>query len=355
MGKKAAEIEEIPGKRIFYLDFLRVFSISAVIMIHVAVQNWELIRAGSAEHIVFTVFDGLARFAVPVFVMISGALMLSRDLSIKKILKKVGRIAILWVVWCALYAVLMLATGRGKEMALSDLMFGHYHMWFLPMIAALYLMTPILRYIAKQKWCILVILGLLLVSVGFRFRWSVYPMFYLMGYMLKDAKAKNGISAVVLSVIWMAATAAMVGLNIRASIAEGVAIRPQDADWSILTIMQSVAVFLIVKFLIDEKKNVGVEQKICTHLAGGVLGVYLIHIVILGALNRVGVSNVMFVKLAKGAATIMDGMPGSTMASDALVGVAAVGGTILTIILVTGLSFGAVEILRKVPGARKVV
>ena len=60
-----------------YSDGLRVFSIIAVIMLHtsaVRVANWPQI-----ESVTWWVFDSMCRWAVPVFIMLSGALILDLD------------------------------------------------------------------------------------------------------------------------------------------------------------------------------------------------------------------------------------------------------------------------------------
>lgn len=326
------------SKRIFWLDVLRVVSIVAVVTIHAATQNWERITAGTGENVVLSVFDALGRFAVPIFVMISGTLMLRRELSFKKCLKKVGRLLIVWVFWCVFYSLLALAMGKGTESALSELAFGHFHMWFLPMIAVLYLMTPILKWITKdQRRCVVAILVLLVVSVGLQFRWTAYPMYYLMGYMLGSGKwafGKRRKMALALCMgMFLISVVATAMLNVKASVAEGTAVRPMDGDWSIFVIMQAMTIFVGAKILAGNGTKIGVKkQEIYTRLAGDVLGVYMVHIAVLGMLNRIGVSDVMF---------------------GGVIGVFA--GTILTIILVVAISVVIVELMRRIPGLKRVV
>ena len=82
-------------KRIAYLDSLRVVAILAVIMIHVAAQNWYSQDVNSAAWKAFNFYDSISRWSVPAFVMISGALMLDKDISIKKLYtQKIPRLLI---------------------------------------------------------------------------------------------------------------------------------------------------------------------------------------------------------------------------------------------------------------------
>ncbi len=79
---------EKPEKRIVYIDYLRVVAILGVIMLHVSAQNWYNIDVSSFAWQTFNFFDAISRYGVSIFVMISGALFLGKDISIKTICKK---------------------------------------------------------------------------------------------------------------------------------------------------------------------------------------------------------------------------------------------------------------------------
>jgi surface polysaccharide O-acyltransferase-like enzyme len=125
---------------------------------------------------------------------------------------------------------------------------------------------------------------------------------------------------------------------VKESMAVGAVIHPLDADWSILTIVQSVAVFVLIKLLFMERTERKVEQKICSHLAGDVLGIYLVHIAVLGGLNRIGISNVMF---------------GND--SGKIEALGTIFGVLITMLLTTGISVLVIEIMRKLPVLRRTV
>ena len=63
-------------ERLYYLDFLRVVATFFVILIHVSCQNWSN-PLGSFSWQVANFYDGISRFSVPIFVMISGVLFLN--------------------------------------------------------------------------------------------------------------------------------------------------------------------------------------------------------------------------------------------------------------------------------------
>lgn len=139
---------------IFYFDFLRIISTVAVIILHVAAQNWATVDISSFEWKVFNIFDSAVRFSVPMFVMISGALFLNNDkkISIKNLyLKNILRIATAFIFWSLFYAIDKLFMGVDIKTAVMCFIEGNYHMWFLFMIVLLYAMVPVLRKVTESK------------------------------------------------------------------------------------------------------------------------------------------------------------------------------------------------------------
>lgn len=144
---------EAQKQRIEYFDFLRVFATLAVIAIHVSGQHWYDTDVTSLSWQVFNLTDSSVRWGVPVFVMISGALFLGGNRSLKDILKKnVLRMAAAFLFWSGLYAA-DTAFREGLSLAQTAAVFvsGHYHLWFLYMIVGLYLAVPVLRRITESE------------------------------------------------------------------------------------------------------------------------------------------------------------------------------------------------------------
>ena len=72
------------------LDLVRIVAILAVVMIHASASFLVSYPAGSFEFSVGNLGDGISRLGVPLFVMLSGALMLDeqRNLTLKRIFTK---------------------------------------------------------------------------------------------------------------------------------------------------------------------------------------------------------------------------------------------------------------------------
>ena len=150
-----------------YLDFLRVAACLMVICGHVTASFLEEVPVGSFTFAVMDAFDCFSVLGVPLFVMISGALMLAEDYKagFKKLyLGKIGRLVVLYFFWLLLYNTVNYFAGdlkTPKEVVLKTLMGeGMYHLWFLPVMAALYLVTPFIRGFAQDRDKCLWFLGL---------------------------------------------------------------------------------------------------------------------------------------------------------------------------------------------------
>ena len=92
--------------RVDYFDALRVLATLAVIVLHLSAQHWADIDVSSRAWFAFNLYDSAVRWAVPVFVMISGALLLSGTQRLSDILKKnVLRLVTAFLFWSAAYAL----------------------------------------------------------------------------------------------------------------------------------------------------------------------------------------------------------------------------------------------------------
>ena len=178
-------------KRNYALDIARIVGIFAVILIHCSFPLLENAPLFSAAFVTGNLCDGLARVGVPLFLMVSGALFLdeTKEVTLKGILQKnVKSLAIVTLVWAVVYAgcfhVLFPLVGGGEirlRNAVSGVVFGHYHMWYLYMILGLYIITPFLRAFVRRenKGLVLVFIGLSLLTqfakplLGVMARWGL--------------------------------------------------------------------------------------------------------------------------------------------------------------------------------------
>ena len=148
------------GGRLYYLDVLRILAVFSVMIIHVTAKYWPYEPVTGYNWRVLNAYDQAAHFAVPMFVMISGALWLAGGkLDYKKLYTKNAlRIVTAFLFWSALYAVLhaiILPHMAGKDLSIREFVYqtavGRYHLWYCYMILGIYLVLPLLKPIADNE------------------------------------------------------------------------------------------------------------------------------------------------------------------------------------------------------------
>lgn len=149
--QKEGQVREA-GRRFFHIDLIRAFACLSVVMIHVSAE-FVIRGTQGADFLVGNAFDSLARTGVPLFVMISGALMLDEGYQFtkKKWLGHIGRMAAFFLFWSVVY-ILCFRTNLFRNIVetVMSIFSGHYHLWFVPMILGLYLILPLLRLWVKE-------------------------------------------------------------------------------------------------------------------------------------------------------------------------------------------------------------
>lgn len=150
-----ADCSATQPRRVWYLDLLRILASYGIVVLHVSPLGDMFSRGDALSWQTVAAISVLFRWCVPVFLMISGALFLSgeRPLSTSQLYRKtISRIAVCYAAWSAFYALVHCAlAGKGKWTFLNQLLRGHYHMWYIFAILALYMLTPFLRKITESR------------------------------------------------------------------------------------------------------------------------------------------------------------------------------------------------------------
>lgn len=142
------------GKRVLYLDLLRIFAAYGIVMLHVMSNAFGKAAPDSFNWNVMNGYNSVVRCCVPIFVMISGALFLnlSKPLDLKKLYtRNILRLVISFLFWSLFYAsCYTIYFHLGREYFFTTFITGYAHLWFLPMLIGLYVITPILRKLMEQ-------------------------------------------------------------------------------------------------------------------------------------------------------------------------------------------------------------
>ena len=315
------------NKRIIYFDYLRVFAILAVIFIHVAGQNWYDSDIKSFEWNIFNIFDSAVRWAVPVFVMISGALFLSKNIDIKRIYSKnILRMLIVYFVWSALYAFIMpflnnTADAMTYKTIIENVIKGSYHMWFIPMIIGLYICTPIIKQIVESKNVTKYFLTVSFVFaflwpqlfnmcdmfIGGRFTAGIYSIdeviknmnmdivlgfsfYFILGYFIAniDLTKKQRTVVYVLGILGFIST---VLLTMVSSWKLNEPFIKYYSEFNINVLFEAIAVFVWFKYRKCENDRI---NKFILKLSKYSFGVYLVHVFIIELLKYLGLNTLSF-------------------------------------------------------------
>lgn len=134
---------------------MRAIATIAVVLLHVASNNWYG-YVGTFNWNCFTIYLSLARFAVPLFVMISGVLFLNEDykLNVKRLYRhNIFRLLVFLLFWGLAYQLyhMISAVGGFKIEMLWDAVKAvakgetQTHLWYIYMIIGLYIICPIAK------------------------------------------------------------------------------------------------------------------------------------------------------------------------------------------------------------------
>ena len=179
------------------LDAARWLAAVAVVMLHgAATVVSDPAAYGSGAWLAANLYDSAARWCVPVFVMISGALLLDpeRPQDARRFYsRRVARICAPLLFWTLFYLLWRTALDWIDDGRL-DLSFWprklahgepYYHLWYLYMIVGLYLFAPLVRALAARSsrqaralW-VVGILGLAILDALYRRALDAPPGFFL--------------------------------------------------------------------------------------------------------------------------------------------------------------------------------
>jgi len=198
------------------LDVLRVLAAFAVVVLHVSAKL--VVQSPSVSDGMWwygNVADSASRWCVPVFVMISGALLLGRcKVSPGAFYKRrFGRLLVPVLAWSIFY--LAWDTVRGEELTvrytIASLLDGgaYYHMWYLYMAVGLYALTPLLSQgvanaspgklvaLAASVFCFSIPVAMRQALIGgsrapFVMQSVLYVGYYVLGYAIVRSGAWHG-------------------------------------------------------------------------------------------------------------------------------------------------------------------
>jgi surface polysaccharide O-acyltransferase-like enzyme len=144
----------VQGNRIYWADTCRIIATFGVILIHVSAPVFYNYHSAPLDFFLSAnLLDSFARVSVPLFVMLSGSLLLQSTHTAIMIWRRVIKILIPMIVWSLIY----LSWNNNwihNPFSLSDAFYKMlagpviHHLWFAYMIIGIYILLPILKLIS---------------------------------------------------------------------------------------------------------------------------------------------------------------------------------------------------------------
>lgn len=156
--------------RLFFIEFLRCFAIVQVILLHVSAP-FAVSTSTKGLFWVGCIIDSFARSCVPLFLLISGMLLLSSRHSeggVDFLKRRLWRVGIPLIAWTIIYSGWRLSKGAHLDFVSVINQPVCYHLQYLYYLIGLYLATPILRAFLRgsNKQELVYFLGLWLVGTS---------------------------------------------------------------------------------------------------------------------------------------------------------------------------------------------
>ncbi|MCY2954774.1 MAG: acyltransferase family protein [Planctomycetota bacterium] len=290
------------SERLAYGDIMRVLGVVAVVVQHVAQSG---VRSLGEIPVVYwqvcNVTTSLTKWAVPVFVMLSGALLLdptrqeSSGVFFRRRFVRVGIPTIFWSAFFLLFAAAETKFTLPLSEMTDRLLSGnpYYHMHFMFLITGLYLFTPALRAFVRSSTdsdrTLVIAVSLLLAMFSQAIMiWQGYKPnalslfvpyvgYYLAGYQIRNVKLSSrarrvawlaGLGAVAVTAVGSSILCPRLGLSLQG--------RYFYTYFSPPVILMSFCAFILMADGF-RRPVPGSPNRVLSHLANAALGVYLIH------------------------------------------------------------------------------
>lgn len=299
----------VENEKRVWIEALRIVCALAVIMIHISgsvIKNPGFLY--ESEWIGVEVFHSVTRFAVGCFVMISGALFLNpgRQITISGMVTKyVRKIVILFLVWSTFYTIYYIISTILSEQPISKMTTvyiwttGYYHLWYLYLIAGLYLITPFLqKVVVEKKYCeYFIILCFVFYFIPNLFQtvpklYDIYAVimednlqlhfvmgyvgYYVLGYYLDTFEMEKSLRCGIYLAGLVGMLYGVLG-GVFLSRNTGTVYELTYSEVSLPTVLYSVAVFTFFKFKLNGCKMFVKYKKMILKIGEYTLGIYATH------------------------------------------------------------------------------
>lgn len=300
-------------KKFLWIDNLRAVATISVILLHVSSPiPGQYGSLSNYDWWVGNIYDSVVRYCVPIFLMLSGALMLSKKYDLKDFLiKRFSRIVLPFLFWSLIYIIYELLSTKDfrNTMSLIDIINfiisklkngASFHLWYIYTLIGLYLIFPIvnkwLSASSKKEisyylilWGVVTLLELPFINnlkPSFDFRYfSGYLGYAILGYFLVSKINYNKKNLPVILIL-IGVTTTIFGTYITTK-HKGMFFHGFYKYLSPNVFITSVGLFLFFKNL---KHNNNTLNKVAHIISKYSYGIYLSHIFVLTLIYKLGIN-----------------------------------------------------------------
>lgn len=299
-----------------WADNVRFAAILSVIVLHVASTGAYLYGQNPMSHwMIANIVDSAVRCSVPLFLMLSGALLLGNKETAKTFYaKRFTRVVIPFLFWSIIYTIIYVVFFllKGKDVSFSECVYNFvlcrgffsqfaYHLWYVYVLLGIYLLTPIFnRFISIKKSILLPVFLICWIAaitlqiatydkggfINYGAKFAGYIGYYFAGFFISQIKLKNNVpNKIILSAISFALILFTALTTYKLSTEQNNLVTYYYNFLSPNTIIYSISTFLLLKTIsISNAKIISVRNFINEYS----FGIYLIHVLFLWGFEMTG-------------------------------------------------------------------
>lgn len=348
-----------------HIEFIRILAIFFVLFNHTNEAGYTLYFAADNPALkpLYMTLSNLCVIAVPLFFMISGALLLGKeesyaDVYVKRVLRIVIALLLSTLAYRAYYHFAWDAPWNiVATFKVLPFTWGYFSQWYLYSYLAFLVMLPLLRRMVKDMqsrdfiyvFVAQLVIGGLLPMLAYRFTSGQFAIlsyfnptivvtesivYALMGYYLEKVVKKSTFDSIINVLICIAASAATLFITSTFVKYKFSVLATLDGNWlsdtqKMLAIVPTVSVYFIAKFVFDGHEFRDGTKRVIASLGSCVFGVFLIEGILREATFPI------YQKLQPS----MGVLPAC----------------IIWILVAIAIGFAVIEIVKRIPGLRKVL
>lgn len=288
----------ITKDRTLYLDILKIIACFLVVVNHAGIGLLSYAGYTKGTTLFYSTCFSICKIAVPIFIMITGSLLLKKEETYKSIIKRIFRIVVpIICVSIYYYFIDQGHVGTDIKNFITAIIQEPLNMslWYLYMLIGLYIMTPFIKKMIKnfdKKDFILFSILTLIIPGAIRllktilkiqtsgfFEYAIIPEsigYYVTGYFISTQILNKRIKNIAI-ISFLISTICFILRMYIPFLMKGELDYSLDDAYSFITIVMAISIFIVSKYYVEKIKYNKYLFKVIEELSKITFGIYLIH------------------------------------------------------------------------------